>query len=64
MENKEWICTHCGGKEFFIGAQDGHACMKTSVWALKSEPIKHEICIACGTIVRSYIENPQKLIKK
>ena len=60
MENKESKCPHCGSSEYFIGKQTGYATMKISYWSVIGEEVQHEICASCGTIIRSYIENPQK----
>ena len=62
-ENKEWICTNCGEREYFVAMQSGHGCLRFSIFS-KAVPIKHEVCATCGTIVRSYIENPREFISQ
>ena len=43
-------CPYCGKEEFVTGKQ-------------KSKAVYHEICVNCGTIVRSYVKNPENLRK-
>lgn len=60
MENSNWKCNHCGHNEYVIGKQIQYAelCVK-----MKGTTLKHEVCLKCGTVNRSYIENPEKFIK-
>ena len=53
-------CPYCGREEFVTGKQ-GAAYAGFSVSVLKSRAVYHEICLHCGTIVRSYVKNPEKL---
>lgn len=52
-----WRCKHCGSLDYFTGTQRAYAELTVK---LTRSPIKHEICLDCGTINRSYIEKPQK----
>lgn len=57
-------CPFCGGTEFVKGKQEGYANLTSleSVWL--SQTMYHVICRRCGSIVRSYVKNPEKLLKR
>ena len=50
-------------KKFALGKQDGYAEVYPAdkFFSFKSQKLYHEICLDCGTVVRSYIKNPEKL---
>ncbi|MFI3250541.1 MAG: hypothetical protein R3Y07_06220 [Eubacteriales bacterium] len=58
-----WTCNHCGGHDFFVGKQVAYAEI-TKVGTMKSASLFHEVCQHCGTVNRSYVENPEKFVKK
>ena len=64
MDSKR--CPYCGGYHFIEGKQDGYSAVTPADKALtfKSQVLYHQICLQCGTVVRSYVKNPQKLITK
>ena len=57
-------CPFCHGSEFVEGRQSGHACISSlqNVWY--SGDLYHVICRRCGSVVRSYVKDPEKLLKK
>lgn len=59
------VCPICGGKKFVECVQDNYAALYPSnkIFSFKSHPLYHEICTNCGTVLRSYVKNPEKLIK-
>ncbi len=58
-------CPHCGSKENVIGKQDGYAAITPNkIFTMKQEAIYHVICLNCGTIIRSYVKEPRKLVIK
>ena len=62
---KEEKCPYCGSLEFVEAKQDSYACvspMKT--FTFKSQILYHTICLNCGSVVRSYVKNPKKLLLK
>lgn len=61
LEIKE--CPYCKGTEFVTGIQEGYAEIKGE-GVLTSTTLKHIICRECGCVVRSYVENPEKLLKR
>ena len=56
-------CPFCGGKEFVEGYQSGYGAITgaESVWIGTS--LHHVICRQCGSVVHSYVKNPEKLLK-
>ena len=56
-------CPFCGGTEFVEGYQSGYGAITgaESVWA--GAVLHHVICRQCGSVVHSYVENPEKLLK-
>ena len=63
MELKQDICPHCGGTETVSGKQIGQGCIvpgsaKTFFF---STQVMHIICRSCGTVIRSYVTDPEIL---
>lgn len=58
------VCPFCGGEDFVEGIQKSYAQITPAnkVLTLKSQNVYHIICLKCGTIVRSYVKNPQELV--
>ena len=52
-EQKQYVCPWCGGKDAKV--------QPNKALTLKGENLIHVICKNCGTVVRSYVENPQVL---
>ena len=63
MEQKKDICPHCGGTKVVIGKQDGEARVfdPDAITILFGTRLFHVICRNCGTVIRSYVEDPKKL---
>jgi len=61
---KAEVCPFCNGTEFLEGKQSGHACISSchNVWY--SGDLYHVICRRCGSVVRSYVKEPEKMLKK
>lgn len=57
-------CPYCEGSEFIKGKHEGYGAVQSleSVWL--SQTLYHVICRQCGSVVRSYVQNPEKLIKR
>lgn len=63
MEEAKGICPYCHKEEFVIGKQNGYATIRPNKKiSLKEETIYHQICLNCGTVVRSYVKNPKNLL--
>lgn len=54
---KDEKCPYCGGTEFIRAESNAFT-------TLCGQPLRHVICRRCGSVVRSYIENPEKLLNK
>ena len=65
MEQKQDICPYCGGGETLIAQQAGHGAIypRKRIFSL-GKPLLHIICKHCGTVIRSYIEDPQDWAKR
>ena len=61
---KEEKCPYCGGEEFVEGKQDGYAAVgpANKTLTFKSQRLYHKICLKCGTVVKSYVKNPKKIV--
>ena len=58
-------CPYCGKEETVIGKQIGYAAIKPNKKiSLSEQPIYHIVCLNCGSIIRSYVQNPKELIVK
>ena len=56
-------CPFCGHAEF-IEARQLQVESYVSGEGLLGQQLKHIICRNCGSVVRSYVENPENLLKK
>lgn len=61
MEEKRDVCPYCGGTELAKGIQSGHGGVLPMgrLTVFSQQRLIHLICRRCGTVVRSYIENPE-----
>lgn len=59
--NKKYVCPWCGSEEVTYGVQNGEANVRPAK-PFTSTKVKliHVICKKCGTIIRSYVEEPNK----
>ena len=64
MDQKREVCPHCGGTETAVGKQAGHGQVTPQkAWTvLRAQNLYHVICLSCGTVIRSYIEDPHDLV--
>lgn len=61
MANTETQCPKCGGKEIGKGRQTGDALVTPIKGLFKfGTPVIYYICLKCGFIVESYVEDPSK----
>ena len=56
-------CPFCGYAEF-IEARQVRAEAYVSGESLMGQELKHLICRQCGSVVRSFVEDPEALLKK
>jgi hypothetical protein len=57
-------CPYCGGTDFVKGYQAGHGGIVSIERPLTGTWLYHTICLSCGSVTRSYVADPMKLIKK
>ena len=57
-------CPFCSGTEFAVGYQGGYGALASKEGAWLGVPLYHTVCRDCGSVVRSYVKNPEKLVKK
>jgi len=57
-------CPFCGGQEFIKGVQSGYAQISSVESWVSSSSLYHEICRDCGSVVRSYVPDPEMLVKR
>ena len=56
-------CKYCGCMEYVEGRQVDYAIVfGDSAWS--GTPMHHIVCRNCGTVARSYVKEPEKLLKK
>lgn len=56
-------CAYCGGTELFCAKQGGHGAVyvRRPVFKYRQATLCHWICKRCGTVVRSFVEEPERL---
>ena len=58
-------CPFCGGTEFVYGYQAGYgAIMRDQSLLAAGQALRYIICRNCGSVVHSYVDNPEKLLKR
>lgn len=59
---EKYKCPWCGCEEVVYGVQTDRGRVKPAkpISFDRGEKLIHVICKKCGTIVRSYVENPEK----
>lgn len=57
-------CSFCGGTEFITAFQGGNGAVYSTDNSFRGTPLYHTICRDCGSVVRSYVTDPEKLLKK
>jgi len=59
-------CPYCASSELFEALQEGYGGIyATSNMTFGSRcPLYHLVCRNCGTIVRSYVKEPEKILKR
>ena len=58
------VCPYCGGTEMIETCQDGYGAITatSNIWG--GGKLYHSVCRKCGSVVRSYVKDPEKLLKK
>ena len=58
------VCPYCGGYEIIEACQDGYGAVYGVKNRLGSRTLYHSVCRSCGSVVRTYVKEPEKLLKK
>ena len=58
------VCPYCGGFEIIETYQVGYGAVAALQNKLGGCPLYHSVCRNCGSVVRSYVKEPEKLLKK
>ena len=57
-------CPVCGGTEMIEAYQSAYGSITAVDNAFGGCSLYHSVCRNCGTVVRSYVKDPEKLLKK
>lgn len=57
-------CPYCGGTDMAETYQGAYGATTVVGNAFRSMDLYHVICRNCGSVVRSYVKKPEKLISK
>ncbi len=57
-------CPYCGGTEMIECFQTGYGAISAVKNKLGGSTLYHSVCRRCGTIARSYVKNPEKLLRR
>lgn len=57
-------CPFCGGAEIIESYQTGYATVTATNNMWGGVALYHSICRNCGSVVRSYVKEPEKLLKR
>ena len=57
-------CPYCGGTEMIETFQVAYGAVSATSNVIGGRPLYHSICRKCGSVVRSYVKEPEKLLKR
>ncbi len=57
-------CPYCGGTEMIEAYQTGYGAVSGTRHKLGGTPLYHTVCRRCGSVVRSFVKQPEKLLKR
>lgn len=63
MGEKMTTCQYCGGTDMIITYQSGNGSVTAVLNSLGGCMLYHTVCRNCGSIVRSFVSDPEKLLK-
>ncbi len=55
-------CPYCSGREFASGVQSGYSQILGENRIFGAQTLYHVVCLGCGSVVRSYVKKPKKLL--
>lgn len=57
-------CPYCGGTELTEAFQTAYGAVSGTSNRLGGVPLYHTVCLKCGSVVRSYVKKPEKLLRR
>lgn len=57
-------CPYCGGTEVIESLQDAYAAVTAVNNKWGGTGLYHSICRNCGSVIRSYVKDPEKLLRR
>ncbi len=57
-------CPYCGSTEMIETFQGGYGAAVATSNKLGGCALYHSVCRKCGSVVRSYVKDPEKLLKR
>ena len=57
-------CPYCGGTEIIDAFQSVYGAVSGTNHKLGGTALYHSICRRCGSVVRSFVKDPEKLVKR
>lgn len=57
-------CPYCGGMEMILTYQTAYGAVSAVNNSWGGAPLYHCVCRNCGSVVRSFVEDPEKLLKR
>ena len=57
-------CPYCGGTEIIEAFQSYYGAVVSPKNKLGGTELYHSVCRNCGSVLRSYVKDPEKLLKK
>ena len=57
-------CPYCGGSEMIEAFQSAYGAVSAVSHKLGGATLYHSICRNCGSVVRSYVKDPEKLLRR
>ena len=58
------VCPYCGGNEIITGYQSYYGSIIAVQNKLGGCALYHSVCRQCGSVLRSYVKEPEQLLKK
>ncbi len=57
-------CPYCGCTEMIEAVQTAYGAVSATSHKIAGRPLYHSVCRKCGSVVRSYVREPEKLLKR
>ncbi|MBR2520978.1 MAG: hypothetical protein IKE62_02190 [Oscillospiraceae bacterium] len=57
-------CPYCGGTRMVEAFQTAYGAVSGTGHKLSGRPLYHSVCLKCGSVVRSFVKEPEMLLKR